>query len=115
MHVLVGPFSENYLVAHAKLRIIDCVGNSDWITQHQSPPLNHLLYRCGLRICDELPAILRKLWRSAQALAWTAHVPFGDPVCRTELRQGGHGPHSGKIRLPLDVNLWACKSSLSES
>jgi hypothetical protein len=77
--------------------------------------VNDLFLLRGLQISDELPAILRKPWRSAQALVWTAHVPFGDPVYRTELRQGSHEPRSRKIRPPLDVNLWACKSSLSEN
>lgn len=82
----------------------------------QSPPLNHLLYRCGLRTSDELPAILRKFWQSAQALVWSARGQFGNPVCRVELRQGGrHEPPPDETPPPFGVNLWASESSPCES
>jgi len=109
MHVLVRPFSKNYLIARVKPRIINCIRNSNWITQHQLLPGKRSLLHCVLPTAVPPHEMQRKLSRSAQSLVWTARVQFGNPACRVELRQGGHERPAGETRPPFGVNLWACK------
>ena len=104
MHILVRPFGKNYLVARVKPRVINCIRNSDWITQHQFLPGKHPLLHCVLQTAGAHHEMQRKLSRSAQALVWTARVQFGDPVCRVQLRQGAHEPPAGETRPLFGVN-----------